>query len=367
MLLVRALDERAAVRRAGRGRASTYAEKITAADRTLDPAAPAAARERVVRALHAAHRCAHARSMTARSSASSRRASRTASSCRSRCCHPAGGAMAYADYLPRPRRPMSAGRARQPGAARGARRRPAHARRAAPTPTARSTARRRAWSRATARSPSAWRSAPSSAAARSTGSSTATRRAALEPKVRAALHLGLEQLLFLDGIADARRDRRVGRARQAEPRAQRRQRRAAARPARGRRAARRRHARGARAIRHAHPLWLVELWWDWLGPERTRALLEADNEPAELALRVNPLAGAPSTLERHPGAARGRDDRRRRRRSTCSPTPATRAGAFTPQSRAAQRVARFVGPAARRARARPVCRARAARRRIWPR
>jgi len=49
-LLVRALDERPAfVEQDEEG--ATYAEKITAADRTLDPAAPAQERERVVRAL----------------------------------------------------------------------------------------------------------------------------------------------------------------------------------------------------------------------------------------------------------------------------------------------------------------------------
>ena len=49
-LLVRVLSERPEpVAQAEDG--VTYAEKITAADRTLDPAAPAAARERVVRAL----------------------------------------------------------------------------------------------------------------------------------------------------------------------------------------------------------------------------------------------------------------------------------------------------------------------------
>ena len=31
------------------------------------------------------------------------------------------------------------------------------------------------------------------------------------------------------------------------------------------------------------------MWWDWLGPEETRALLAANNEPAELAVRVNTL------------------------------------------------------------------------------
>src|SRR5438270_10628718 len=50
--------------------------------------------------------------------------------------------------------------------------------------------------------------------------------------------------------------------------------------------------RGA-SIRHSHPLWLVELWWEALGPDDTRALLEADNRAAEDALRFNPLAGAP--------------------------------------------------------------------------
>jgi methionyl-tRNA formyltransferase len=50
-LLVRALDERPPfVEQAEDG--ATYAEKITAADRTLDPEAPAEVNERVVRALH---------------------------------------------------------------------------------------------------------------------------------------------------------------------------------------------------------------------------------------------------------------------------------------------------------------------------
>jgi methionyl-tRNA formyltransferase len=50
-LLVRALDERPPFAEQDDSQA-TYAEKITAADRTLDPAAPAAEQERVVRALH---------------------------------------------------------------------------------------------------------------------------------------------------------------------------------------------------------------------------------------------------------------------------------------------------------------------------
>jgi methionyl-tRNA formyltransferase len=50
-LLVRALDERPPCAEQDEARV-TYAEKIAAADRTLDPAAPAEAQLRVVRALH---------------------------------------------------------------------------------------------------------------------------------------------------------------------------------------------------------------------------------------------------------------------------------------------------------------------------
>jgi 16S rRNA (cytosine967-C5)-methyltransferase len=94
------------------------------------------------------------------------------------------------------------------------------------------------------------------------------------------------------------------------------------------------------AIRHAHPEWLVALWWDWLGPEETRALLIADNEPAELALRINPLARTAVDL---PG--RREDDAL----IIDGPLdvlahPLYLAGAITPQSRASQRVARIVDP-----------------------
>jgi 16S rRNA (cytosine967-C5)-methyltransferase len=162
----------------------------------------------------------------------------------------------------------------------------------------------------------------------------------LEPAVRAALQLGLFQLMFLDGIAP---HAAIGEAVEL------------AKPSPGHRLVnavlRRIQREGAElpsddtpqgaAIRHSHPLWLVELWWDWLGPEQTRALLAADNEPAELALRVNPLVehdlddilgqrdgdtivvDGPFDALAHPGYA---------------------AGAFTPQSRASQLVAPIVDP-----------------------
>ncbi|MEN3283179.1 MAG: rRNA (cytosine967-C5)-methyltransferase [Solirubrobacteraceae bacterium] len=162
----------------------------------------------------------------------------------------------------------------------------------------------------------------------------------LEPAVRAALQLGLFQLMFLDGVAP---HAAIGEAVEL------------AKPSPGHRLVnavlRRVQREGAElpsdetpegaAIRHSHPLWLVELWWDWLGPERTRALLAADNEPAELALRVNSLV------------EHDLDDVRGRREGDAIVVdgpfdalahPGYAAGAFMPQSRASQLVAPIVDP-----------------------
>ncbi|MDX6664466.1 MAG: rRNA (cytosine967-C5)-methyltransferase [Solirubrobacteraceae bacterium] len=104
---------------------------------------------------------------------------------------------------------------------------------------------------------------------------------------RAALHLGIYQLLFLDGVAD---HAAVGETVEL---------------LKGHRAAGmvnavlRKVARdgfelpaddtpAGAALHHAHPRWLVDLWWDWLGPDETRALLAADNRPAERGTRESP-------------------------------------------------------------------------------
>ena len=115
----------------------------------------------------------------------------------------------------------------------------------------------------------------------------------LDPQVRAALLLGLYQLLYTDVPAHAAVAESVE----------------LAKPSPGAKlvnAVLRKVQRegvelpsddtleGA-AIAHSHPEWLVRMWWDWLGPDETRALLAADNEPAELALRINPLAASTST------------------------------------------------------------------------
>jgi 16S rRNA (cytosine967-C5)-methyltransferase len=162
----------------------------------------------------------------------------------------------------------------------------------------------------------------------------------LEPAVRAALQLGLFQLMFLDGVAP---HAAIGEAVEL------------AKPSPGHRLVnavlRRVQREGAElprddtpegaAIRHSHPPWLVELWWDWLGPDRTRALLAADNEPAELALRINSLVehdldDIPGRRDRHTIVVDGPFD--------ALAHPGYAAGAFTPQSRASQLVAPIVDP-----------------------
>jgi 16S rRNA (cytosine967-C5)-methyltransferase len=162
----------------------------------------------------------------------------------------------------------------------------------------------------------------------------------LEPGVRAALQLGLFQLLFLDRVAE-----HAAIAEAVE----------LAKPSPGHRVVnavlRRVQREGAQlpsdrtlrgaAIRHSHPEWLVAMWTQALGAEEARRLLAADNEPSELALRVNPLVELDLS-----------DIRGRREGDTivvegpfdALAHPGYAAGAFTPQSRASQLVAPLLGP-----------------------
>jgi 16S rRNA (cytosine967-C5)-methyltransferase len=52
------------------------------------------------------------------------------------------------------------------------------------------------------------------------------------------------------------------------------------------------------AIAHSHPQWIARLWWQELGPPDALALMAADNEPGELALRVNTLRADPLAVAR---------------------------------------------------------------------
>jgi 16S rRNA (cytosine967-C5)-methyltransferase len=107
----------------------------------------------------------------------------------------------------------------------------------------------------------------------------------------------------------------------------------------------------AAALRHSHPEWIAALWWETLGPDDARALMAADNEPAEAALRANTLRTTAAELAgrlpvpSHPAPelpeglildapydAHG--------------APEWRDGLFMPQSRAAMAVARALAPRA---------------------
>ena len=103
------------------------------------------------------------------------------------------------------------------------------------------------------------------------------------------------------------------------------------------------------AVKHSHPEWLARLWWEQLGPEQARALMAADNEPWELALRANTLVTDASALAAQLPV-----------RSHLDPaipeavvleqafdghsSPLWREGAFLAQSRAAMLVARVLAP-----------------------
>ena len=101
------------------------------------------------------------------------------------------------------------------------------------------------------------------------------------------------------------------------------------------------HPAGA-AVRHSHPEWVVRLWWQMLGAEETRRLLAADNEPAESVLRVNTLV--PVAASELPPGRRDGDALVLDAPFAIGGSELVARGAITPQSRAAQEVSRVVDP-----------------------
>jgi 16S rRNA (cytosine967-C5)-methyltransferase len=103
------------------------------------------------------------------------------------------------------------------------------------------------------------------------------------------------------------------------------------------------------AIRHSHPEWIARMWWEELGGEEARALMAADNEPGELALRANTLvtdvdalaAALPVPTRRDPAILEALVAERR---FDVHASPERRAGALLAQSRAAMLVARVLDP-----------------------
>jgi 16S rRNA (cytosine967-C5)-methyltransferase len=175
----------------------------------------------------------------------------------------------------------------------------------------------------------------------------------LEPAVLAALRLGAFQLAFLDRVpAHAAVGESVELTKAASPGGARLVNavlRRAAREARAWVEALPDDTPSAAALRHSHPQWMAELWWEALGPDAARALLAADNEPAEGALRANTLRGTAEALRAAlpvparpaPGLPEGL--------VLDGPfdawgSPLWEQGLFMPQSRAAMAVARILDP-----------------------
>ncbi len=103
------------------------------------------------------------------------------------------------------------------------------------------------------------------------------------------------------------------------------------------------------AVKHSHPEWVAKLWWQALGAEQARALMAADNESAEVALRVNTLLADPRELAgKLPVPVHG-DPRIPEALVLEGPldlhaSPLWREGAVTAQSRGAMLVARSLDP-----------------------
>jgi 16S rRNA (cytosine967-C5)-methyltransferase len=103
------------------------------------------------------------------------------------------------------------------------------------------------------------------------------------------------------------------------------------------------------AVMHSHPEWIVRLWWEELGPQEARALLAADNDPGELALRVNTLVADPGKVGQVLGTPLHTDPELPEALVLDGPfdlhsSEAWRSGAVIAQSRAAMLVARALGP-----------------------
>jgi 16S rRNA (cytosine967-C5)-methyltransferase len=103
------------------------------------------------------------------------------------------------------------------------------------------------------------------------------------------------------------------------------------------------------AITHSHPEWIARLWWQELGPSDALALMAADNEPGELALRVNTLCADPAHVARELDVANHADPELSEALVLDGPfdlhgSAAWGSGAILAQSRAAMLVARALDP-----------------------
>jgi 16S rRNA (cytosine967-C5)-methyltransferase len=103
------------------------------------------------------------------------------------------------------------------------------------------------------------------------------------------------------------------------------------------------------ALKHSHPEWVARLWWGVLGAEQARALMAADNEPAELALRANTLVSGADALAQALGVKSHRDPELPEALVLEEPfdlhaSPSWREGGLVAQSRGAMLVSRALAP-----------------------
>ncbi|MEA2310082.1 MAG: rRNA (cytosine967-C5)-methyltransferase [Solirubrobacteraceae bacterium] len=175
----------------------------------------------------------------------------------------------------------------------------------------------------------------------------------LEPAVRAALRLGVFQLVYLDRIpAHAAVGESVALTKPDSPAGAKLVNavlRRAAREARGIVAALPDGTPEEAALAHSHPDWIARLWFEALGPEAARALMEAGNRPAEAALRANTLRTSAGELAAELGVASHPAELLPEGLVLDAPfdafaSPLWERGRFMPQSRAAMAVARTLAP-----------------------
>ena len=166
-------------------------------------------------------------------------------------------------------------------------------------------------------------------------------RRKLDADVQAALRLGLFQLLFLDGVpAHAAVDESVELVKRSRG--------AGLVNAVLRRASREGAAilaEAEEAVRESVPSWLAALWRDAYGAETASALMRRINEPPELALRANRLRTTPEALaEQIGGRVVAPDAVVVEGAFDAHAHPLWHEGAYMPQSRSSQAVARAVDP-----------------------
>ncbi len=178
--------------------------------------------------------------------------------------------------------------------------------------------------------------------------------ARLDAPVLAALRLGLYELLYLDGapdhavVADCVELAKTGRS-SAYNLVNAVLRRATREGAAALIGALREDTPEQAAIAHSHPQWLARLWWDYLGSGDARALMVADNEPGELALRVNTLCATPAAVAAELGVPTHTDPELPEALVLEGPfdlhgSDLWESGAVLAQSRAAMLVARALDP-----------------------